>query len=141
MVIGGLLEVTGSDASAVNDGIRQAGMAPSVPISLVWDNSGDLKILVSGSAKPAQSAIWLALFDQTTETRVRRGENRGRTIVNHNVVRNFKKIGEWRGEPKTLIVAAAELKEHIGRGCAVILQSALKGPILGAAAIKLEPQR
>jgi hypothetical protein len=141
MVVGGMFEVTSSDIAAVKDGIRQAGLAPNVPIGLVRDDSGDLNISVSGSARPAQLAIWLALFELTTETRVRRGENRGRTIINHNVVRTFKKIGDWTGAPKTLTVAAAELKQHKGRGCAVFLQSELKGPILGAAAIILEPQR
>lgn len=141
MVVGGMLEVTGSDTGAVQDGIRRAGLALNIPISLVRDDFGNLKIAVSGSANPVQSAIWLALFDLTTETRVRRGENRGRTIINHNVVRKFEKIGEWIGRPKTLTVAAAELKQHKGRGCAVFLQNESKGPILGAAAIKLEPQR
>ncbi len=86
-------------------------------------------------------AIWLALFDLITETRVRRGENRGRTNINHNMVRKFKKIAKWKGEAETVTVTAAELKQHKGRGCAVFLQSELKGPILGAAAIKLEPQQ
>ncbi len=42
IVVGGMLEVTGSDAGAVKDGIRQASLAPSVSIGLVRDASGDL---------------------------------------------------------------------------------------------------
>lgn len=141
MVLNGMLEVTGSDATAVLAGIKQAALAPKVPIGLSWNSAGDLIISVSGSAQPALAAIWLALFDGKIETRVRRGENRGRTITNYNVVRDFQKIGDWNGRPKTLTIAAAKLQRHKGRSCAVFLQSEMKGPILGAAAIQLEPQR
>jgi hypothetical protein len=141
MVLNGMLEVTGSDATAVLAGIKQAARAPKVPIGLSWNSAGDLIISVSGSAQPALAAIWLALFDGKIETRVRRGENRGRTITNYNVVRDFQKIGDWNGRPKTLTIAAAKLQRHKGRSCAVFLQSEMKGPILGAAAIQLEPQR
>jgi hypothetical protein len=58
-------------------------------------------------------------------------------LSNYNVVRVLKKIGQWRGQRLVLTVPAAEIKKHKGRGCAVFLQNAHKGPILGAASLHL----
>jgi len=52
-------------------------------------------------------------------------------------VRSLKKIGDWRGQRLALTIPAAMLKDHTGQGCAVFLQNALKGPILGVASIQL----
>lgn len=141
MVINGMIETTGSNEAGVLAGIERARSASKVPIGLSRDKSGGLRISIAALDNPIQSEVWLALFDLQQTTRVRRGENRGRTIKNYNVVREFSKIGEWNGTATVLTVSADKLKPHAGRGCGVFLQSELKGPILGAATINLEPQR
>ena len=100
MVVGGMFEVTGFDAAAVLAGIKQASLAPNVPIDLSRDGAGDLRILISASPNPIRTAVWLALFDMENKTRVRRGENSGRTIVNYNVVRDFKKSAIGTAPPR-----------------------------------------
>jgi len=140
VVVHGMTETTGSNAESVNAGIRKASMAASTDIRLKRLVDGGLDIKVSAADQPVDAAVWIAIFDPVHETKIRRGENRGRTIKNYNVVREFKKIGSWRGGKLALTVPASELKSHMGRGCAVFLQNENKGPILGAAMISLAPQ-
>ena len=85
---------------------------------------------------PPPADVWLMEYDRRHQVAIRRGENRGRTISYHNVVRGLTKLGLWDG-------SATELKSDIvasragGRdGCVVIVQEAEGGPILGA--VKLE---
>ncbi len=137
MVIHGMAEATGSNERAVKTGIRHAKLAPDVPIKLERLKSGDLNIRVARGRQPRQAAVWLIFYDPIHQTRIRRGENRGLKLNNYNVVRMIKKIGDWRGQRLALTIPAAELKDHKGQGCAVFLQNAQKGPILGAASIQL----
>ncbi|NQV57150.1 MAG: DUF1223 domain-containing protein [Rhodospirillales bacterium] len=141
MVIHGLVEMTGSNLAQVNSGIEKSLLSPDVSVELVRNASGGLKVSIGRLAQPAQASIYLAFFDRENITKVRRGENRGATITNVNVVREFKKIGEWHGAEMTVEVAAEDLEPHAGRGCAVFLQSAQTGPILGSAEIDLKPQK
>lgn len=137
IVVHGVSETTGSDEYSVKGLVQQASAAPNVPIDIVRNDTGGLTVTVFAGKQPAQAAVWIALFDKEHVTKVKRGENRGRTIHNYNVVKHFEKIGEWRGDKIVLTIPAALLKTHKGDGCAILLQSATKGPILGAAAIAL----
>ncbi len=55
---------------------------------------GGIDINVAASDQSVDAAVWIAIYDPVHETKVRRGENRGRTIKNYNVVREFRKIGD-----------------------------------------------
>ena len=140
MVVHGVSETMGSDESRVRALVAKAEQAPDVPIKLKRREDGSLDVTISSSAQPAHAAVWLAIFDSAHKTSVKRGENRGRVVENFNVVRHFEKIGEWRGDRVRLVIPAAVLKARKGDGCAVFLQSAMKGPILGAAVTALHQQ-
>ena len=88
------------------------------------------------AAKGAE--VWLALIDRRHSTKIPRGENEGRTLVNDNVVREWKKLGEIADAKMELsFVAAGEKGEKRG-AAAVIVQQPKSGPILGAALAYLE---
>jgi len=137
MVIHGMAEATGSNAAAINASIKHAKLAPDTPIKLTRLKSGDLKIRIARGRQPGQASVWLVFFDPVHSTKIRRGENRGVKLNNYNVVRSLQKIGDWRGQRLALTIPAAKLTDHQGQGCAVFLQNAQKGPILGAASIQL----
>ncbi len=137
MIIHGLTETTGSNERSIRASIEHAKLAPDVPIKMERQASGDLKIRVARGREPGMASVWLVFFDRIHVTKIRRGENRGVKLNNYNVVRMMKKIGEWKGQRLALTISAEELKDHKGQGCAVFLQSAQKGPILGAASIQL----
>ena len=63
--------------------------------------------------------------------RIRAGENRGKTLTNHNIVTEVKRIAQWRGQ--ALSVAVKDFTLKLGEGCAILVQDNAGGPILGAA--------
>jgi hypothetical protein len=72
---------------------------------------------------------------------VGRGENRGRTITYHNVVRRWLKLGDWTGVASSWSVPMSELKADGIDAAAVMVQEGTRdkpGIILGAAYTPLQ---
>ena len=82
--------------------------------------------------------VWLVVYDRNHETAVKRGENRGRTMRNFNVVRGLRRVARWRGEALETEASLAEFAEAKGDACAVLLQSRRSGHIVGAARLALD---
>ena len=61
-----------------------------------------------------------------------RGENEGTTATDFQVVRSFKSVGSWHGQPLDLDVSASAAT---GDEIAVLLQLDGIGPILTAATL------
>jgi len=133
IVIGGAAHEVGSNRVAVeNQMVKQrrerenAHMAPHVALQHV---DGRLLITVEGQTTSAYD-ILLATFDGSHETKVTRGENAGRTLVNSNVVRTLDVVGEWRGGPMQLELSLSDLPGDAG--CAILLQEPDGGRIVAA---------
>ena len=93
-------------------------------------DAGGLKVsLGDGPARPG--GVWLVSFLRREATRVLRGENHGKLLVNHNIVTGMRRIGDWDGTDKTIAVGA--VRNDRRTGCAVLVQAGAAGPILGAA--------
>lgn len=149
MVIDGKFQEVGSRRSKVMKFLEYRAENPGhgqVKVTVALSPSGDLTVKIApdekgkGATKNAtkNATVWLMEFDSRHETKVRSGENAGRTLVYVNVVRNIRSIGTWKGEAKTITVSAAELDASGERdGCAVILQTERTGPVIGAAWVKL----
>ena len=139
MVIQGMGHATGSDRSSVLRRIAEAEALPRLPVT-VHHAGGRIEVTVAGADKGIdggdEAAVWLAVFDRQHETAIRRGENGGRTLKYHNVVRNMMQVGTWTGKPLKLTATLADLGGHPD-GCAVIVQSVKTGRILGAAKVAL----
>lgn len=135
MVVGGKAHVVGSDRSSVNALIeKHADHAKSLPLE--WAFNGDeLNVdLPSGSGK---ATIWLVDIDRTKDVDIRRGENTGRIITYHNVVRKIRSLGEWAGDAKTIALNLEEMRAEGRDGCALIIQQEGFGPILAALEVML----
>ncbi len=135
MVIDGRHDVAGLRRGRVLETIEKAGRQPK-PVAVKFE---DGKIVISGGENPPGGAtVWLAAFDGKHQTEIPRGENAGRTLEYHHVVREMTKLGTWRGGAMEIdfdmAAAAAEGRD----GCAVIIQQGKGGPILGAAILTLE---
>lgn len=139
MVIQGISHATGSDRSSVLRRIAEAEALPRLPVT-VRHAGGRIEVTVAGADKGIdgsdEAAVWLAVFDRQHETAIQRGENGGRTLKHHNVVRNMMQVGTWTGEPLKLTATLADFGGHPD-GCAVIVQSVKTGRILGAAKVAL----
>ena len=141
MIIDGHANVTGLQRREVLETIKTAAVSRKA-LEVRFDRTNGGRIVVpEGHAPEGGAAVWLAVYDGTHETKVPRGENAGRRLRNYNVVRELTRIGTWHGErmeiPLDMTAAAAQGRD----GCAVIVQERPAGPVLGAAALRLEDLR
>ena len=132
MVIQGTLQATGSDRETIQDQIGDARKLPRIDVELTRNDKA-LQITLGKISPPVKADVFMVVFDKEHTTKVKRGENRGETITNRNVVRTLKRIGSWRGNAANL---STTLDEN-GDACAVIVQSRDSGTILGAATVAL----
>lgn len=70
-------------------------------------------------------------FVREHTTKVLRGENHGKSLTNHNIVRDIRRVGAWDGTAAGIAVEDLSLED--GQGCAVLMQDGATGPVLGAA--------
>ncbi len=143
-VINGMTHALGSDKDAIEDAIaktRRESDPLSLPVS-VKVADGVVTVAVPAASGPQRSGeVWLCPVTGMARVSIGRGENRGRTVVYHNVVRRWIKLGDWHGEARTYRIKLASLPDarfsiaDIDRA-AVLLQSGstqAPGMILGAA--------
>jgi hypothetical protein len=137
MVIDGRLQAIGSRERDVEAAIKQARTAPHLTVRLVERDAGKIELQIEGpeALKSTAADIWLVRFKQRDETKIRAGENRGKSLVNHHVVTNPPVLigrldaAVLDGDPRVLD-AGPDVRDD---GCAVLIQAAGQGPILGAA--------
>ncbi|WP_321334242.1 DUF1223 domain-containing protein [Breoghania sp.] len=134
-VVNGRRHAIGSDKRALQNAIKGAG---GLPVSVSAEMGADaLDIHVGRGKTPGMMAtVWLVLFDYKRKVPIARGENGGRTITYHNVVRRMQAIGIWKGEPASYSMPRGELVKAGMQGCAILIQGedgkGHPGPIVGA---------
>ena len=145
LVIDGTSHVTGSNKHAVKNAIAVSKALDTrrVSVALTSSASGHLTVEIGASdGYYGAATVWLVSVDRQHTTTVDAGENRGRTLVNHNVVRDYRPIGRWIGNAMTLELGPDELSdasEGVGDGCAVLVQGSQgKGRIMGADMVWLD---
>lgn len=135
MVIGGSVHIVGSDITGVLRAIEKAGSAstraPQIAIGRVGER---FRVSLGPARYQGDADVILVRYDSRHDTPVSRGENRGRTVTNYNVVRDFRKIGTWSGEETQIMLESADLVGSNDRdGCAVIIQAPNTGPVVAVA--------
>lgn len=132
MVIDGQSFAVGSRRGNVIKRMRQArnGNHRRLTVDVTRNEPANYRISVQGDHN-GQATVWLVRFTKAVTTRVRAGENRGKSLTNHNIVTDVKQIGEWRG--KTLNLGVNDYVLKPGEGCAILVQDKAAGPIFGAA--------
>lgn len=139
IVVQGRRGEVGSDKKAVARliaDVRKKKLVASVTIEKLGGNR--LRAVVAAAAEAKGAEVWLALLDRRQTTKIPRGENEGKTLVNHNIVREWRKLGDLTEEKLELAVVAAGEKGEKRGGAAVIVQQPKSGPILGAALVYIE---
>ena len=138
MVIDGRYNVVGSHRQQVRSAIGQATLRGKSLAVAFSDEDGGKIIIPDGPAPPGGATVWLAIYDGLHETEVKRGENRGKTLKNRNVVRELEELAVWSGERLEIPVDLARVAALGRAGCAILVQQGRTGPIIGAAAMPLE---
>jgi len=126
-VVDGRTAVVGSDRASL---IRLLDQEPPGTATVSVERlDGTLRIELSGSVS-GRAEVWLYEFDDREVTRVLRGENKGKTLTNHHVVRAADELGNWQGGRKSF---RGDAPAMASRGCAVVVQRPGPGEVLGAA--------
>jgi hypothetical protein len=128
IVVDGAAGLVGSYRDEVNSAIAKARTqnVTAAEVNLV---ARDGKASIDIGAGKGAARVMLVGFDREHVTAIGRGENRGRTMAEANIVRSFRPIGQWSGAP-------VHLEERLpdGEQVAVILESA-DGRIVGASRV------
>src|SRR5207248_4304594 len=99
-VINGAMHALGSDKAAIDAAIRTThadSSTLSVPVKLAT-SADRLEVTVAAGSNPsAGGEVWLCELTKQVPVVIARGENGGHTIVYHNVVRRWLRLGEWNG--------------------------------------------
>jgi hypothetical protein len=138
IIVDGRDSVVGSDHMAVESAIA-AARAQEKPVRISFrPDDGGVAVIAAGTAPDQGATVWLAIYDKEHLTEVKRGENTGRSIRNTNVVRSFERLGTWMGEALEIPLNLGNAAARGRSGCAVIVQEARSGRVIGAAVMMLE---
>ncbi|MDP6122131.1 MAG: DUF1223 domain-containing protein [Rhodospirillales bacterium] len=96
MVIHGIAEELGSDRSKVLRRIDETAKLKRIPVRL--GHGADRSTITISVPQEATNddvevfMVWLVVYNRSHETVIKRGENRGRTIRNFNMVRGLRRV-------------------------------------------------
>lgn len=76
-------------------------------------------------------------FDDAHDVDIERGENAGKTLRYHRVVRELTELGHWSGEALVLPLPIERLAADQRDGAAILVQRRSDGAILTAAQLAL----
>ena len=124
--------MVGTHRREVLSSIRNASTAkhPRVYIKIKHRSEGGFAVSLDGAATES-STVWFVRYIKAQTTEVLAGENKGKTLISHNIVTELRRLGDWKGQMTTLELTDIAIDDN--QGCAVIVQSESLGPILGAA--------
>ncbi len=141
VVVNGLQHAVGSSAPDIDHAIAVTkAKIETTHVGVTVRSANDHLVIdldaARDPAKLTEATIWLALISRKVEVVIKRGENHGRTVVYHNVVREWMPVGMWNGSAATIKLAHHAVKQSDAEGCAIIVQHGDAGPIIGAALLK-----
>jgi hypothetical protein len=127
VVVSGSLHVLGSDKAAIDLAIaksRKNGAMSLPPVAFAIAD-GRLNVAVPDAAEPRGSGaeVWVLGLVKAATVAIGRGENKGRTVTYHNVVRRWVKLGDWNGKAGSWSVPVQTLKGDGIDEAAVLVQS------------------
>jgi hypothetical protein len=138
IVVNGAADALGSDQGSIERAITQTDHKSgvmSLPV-LLSVGDGALNVKLSSTGTQISGEVWLCSLTKAVPVVIGRGENRGRTITYHNVVRRWLKLGNLTGEQSSWSVPLAQIRAEGVDAAAVMVQEGSRdkpGIILGAA--------
>ena len=141
VVVNGSAHVLGSDRAAIENAIgntRKTDGVMSVPVTMTQAGK-QINVSVAASGKgPAAThgEVWICSISKAVSISIGRGENSGREITYHNVVRNLLKVGDWDGSPGSWNVPLENISREGVDAAVVYVQDGSRdrpGAMLGAA--------
>ena len=144
VVVNGSTHLIGSDRAGIDGAIdgKKADSVMSLPVSMTI--SGKLinvsVAAASNGATASHGEVWICSVSKAVPISIGRGENRGREVTYHNVVRSLLKVGDWNGTSGSWTVPLENISREGVDAAVVFVQDGNRdkpGPMLGAAMTSL----
>lgn len=131
MVVDGYLQGVGSNRKEIHSAIRNAKTQVDSPVALeaTRDPSGSV-ILDIDASNGSEASLWLVSFIPSSTTSVLAGENKGKSLTSHNIVKDMVRIDGWNGKSGRVTIPKEALVNT--QSCAILVQSQDLGPIVSA---------
>lgn len=138
IVVNGTTHVIGSDRSAIERAIAQTDRNTAIMSTyvLMSVSGSDLNVKVGAGKEHLSGEVWLCPLAKAVPIAIGRGENSGHTVIYHNVVRRWLKLGDWNGSEATWNVPLSDFMTDEVDAAAVMVQQGSRekpGMIIGAA--------
>jgi hypothetical protein len=122
---------------AAIDDTTKTGSVMSVPVTMsIVGKQINVSVAASKMPSAAHGEVWICSISRAVPISIGRGENSGREITYHNVVRNLLKVGDWNGSSDSWTVPLENISREGVDAAAVYVQDGSRdkpGPMLGAA--------
>jgi len=143
MVVNGRVHVPGNRHGEVERALAAGAARRDAEVALAFSDR-EVQVHVEAAeganrAAVSKATIWLMGYSAHEEVQIGRGENAGRDIAYHNVVRKMVRLASWKGDTLDFRIPRGDIVSKAVDGCAVIVQADLvagAGPVLGAALLK-----
>lgn len=135
MVVDGTAEFNGSDASRLSRELSAAAQRRKASLTLQRRDSG-VQVTVEGAS--AGESVYLAVADDSAESNVSAGENRGRRLHHVAIARSLRKVGKIERGGTFQKEINLPGKKTRGQRLIVFVQEGDTGPVSGAAMLPPE---
>ena len=126
VVVDGRLQATATKKDQVETLVKQARKQPHDPPDM--ELSPARVVVGSGRAGKGGADVWLVRYDPAPQSvLVKQGDNRGKTVVERNVVQELTRLGAWTGRSKAYRLPKPSAE---GLKTAIIVQAAHGGRVL-----------
>ncbi|HEY2070286.1 MAG TPA: DUF1223 domain-containing protein [Rhizomicrobium sp.] len=134
-VVDGTTDLVGSKDQAMEAAIAaRAADMESLPVVLSATPK-EIRIVIGAGRSGTDATIWLFHILSKSMVAISGGENQGQKILYHNVVRDVRAVGMWKGQQVVLDLPRADMVSPQHDMIAVVVQEGGYGRIIGAAMI------
>jgi hypothetical protein len=142
MIVNGVAELNGSNRDGAKEAIARALAAPATAsVALAVESGADGAIVVRWriDGAPDDAKLALAVVERDLVSRVRAGENGGKTLHHENVVRAFRSVAIGSGDGATTLVIPSGVRRSRSEIVGFVQVTPQRGaiPIVGAARVAL----
>lgn len=133
MIINGEAHAIGSNQASVESAIANARRKTLTSALKLSATDKELIVDLPQGQAGSEATLWLMAIAPAIEVKIERGENTGKSVTYHNVVRQLVPAGMWDGSATTLKFPRKAIIAAGAKSCIAVLQQGKVGPVLGMA--------
>jgi hypothetical protein len=133
MVMNGHYHAVGSKSAEVRKFIARMPGGGLEGFTLARRHGQEVKVTIPAQAFTGEATLWLMAIAPQVKAVIGRGENAGKTVTNHNVVRNMVPAALWKGEDYHGAWMRDAVVPADCTSCIAVLQKDKTGQVIGLA--------